>query len=190
MNKLWLDCETSGLDAEANGILQLACIVEANNGKIVDTFEVKIKPFKGCDIKDEALAVNGFTRKQIKKFVPEDKAIGMFTSFLQEHAQGQFSIAGYNSRFDQDFIIQLFERSTEHKYWDYFNYYDIDVYALVKILGLEGKIYDEVKKRWKPSKQLGIMCEKFGIKLKPHDAIEDIKATRKLYKKLSKKYLK
>ena len=85
----------------------------------------------------------------------------------------------------------MFKRTQErYNFWSYFNFYDVDVFALVKILGITGKRFDEKKKKNVACKKLKCICDLFGIKFKEHDALEDIKATRKLYKKLVKKYLK
>jgi len=183
MKKLWLDVETTGVNSEKNGIIQLACIVEGTKNK----FTIDIKPFKDCIYDAKALKINGKTKKQIVTYNSEALAMRQFIFFLDNSSQDkeQFSISGYNSRFDQDFIIALFKRHKQYNFWSYFNYKDIDVFALIKILDLWG-----VNDEGKPSQELKAMCKEFGIKIKAHDAIEDIKATRKLYNKLVKKYLK
>ena len=178
MKKLWLDVETTGLDSKNNGIIQLACIKDDTNEK----FSINIKPFTDCVYDKGAEDIHGKSEKDISKYMCEADAILQFTKFLGK--DGQYSIAGYNSRFDQDFIIALFKRHKQYSYWDFFNYYDIDVFALVKILNLNGTLDG------KKTKKLEAICSEFGIKLNAHDAIEDIKATRKLYKKIVKKYLK
>ncbi len=178
MKKLWLDVETTGLNSEKNGIIQLACIKEDTKEK----FSINIKPFKDCVYTKKAEDIHGKSKKVIANYESETVSLDKFTKFLGK--DGQYSIAGYNSRFDQDFIIALFKRHKQYSYWDFFNYYDIDVFALVKILNLNGTLDG------KKTKKLEAICSEFGIKLNAHDAIEDIKATRKLYKKIVKKYLK
>jgi len=58
MKICYIDTETTGLDAKACGIIQLAAIMEID-GEIVSEFETKIRPFDGCSISPEALAVSG-----------------------------------------------------------------------------------------------------------------------------------
>ena len=183
MTKLWLDVETTGLDSEKNGIIQIACIVEDSSGKVLDTFEIKVKPFKGCIYDKKALEINGKTREDIYKYPTEKQAMSSFVNFLNMYQKNeiQYSLSGYNSQFDQNFIIAIFKRHRQYNFWKYFNYKDIDVFALIKILDLWGS---------DNSQKLGSMCDKFGIKLTPHDALEDIKATRKLYKKIIKRHIK
>lgn len=186
MRKLWLDVETSGLCSEKNGVIQVACLVENEKGKVIDQFELKIKPFKGCVYDKGAEEIHGKSEKEISKYTDEHEAIHSFIEWLEEHqvSRKQFSITGYNSRFDQDFITAWFKR-TKKNYWTFFNYYDVDVFALVKILDLGGFINK------KYSKKLEAVCNSMGVKLnEAHDALADIKATRKLYKKIVKKYLR
>jgi len=185
MRKLWLDVETTGLDADKNGIIQLACLMEDTKGKVIDEFEITIKPFEGCIYDKGAEKIHGKSEKVIAKYTDEHEAIHLFIEWLEEQqiSRKQFSIAGYNSRFDQDFITAWFGR-TKKNYWTFFNYYDIDVFALVKILDLGGYINK------KYCKKLEAVCDSFGLKFDAHDALNDIKATRKLYKKLMKKYIK
>jgi len=183
--KAWIDLETTGLEASVNGIVQLAIII----GK--DSFEAKIKPFKGCVFEEGATEVNGISKKDTNKFEDENKVARQLELFLMKHqvSREQFEFSGYNSRFDMDFFTAFCKR-TKINYWSFFNYYDVDVFALVKILGLEGERFCEKKQKLVPSKKLADICKLFGIKLKAHDALEDIKATQKLYKKLVKRYLK
>ena len=185
MRKVWLDVETTGLDKDKNGIIQLACIMEDFDGKAVDEFSINMKPFAGCIYNKDAEKVHGKSEKVISKYTPEDAAIKLFISWLSKHKIGkeQFQISGYNSRFDLDFIDALFKRNTKF-FWNFFHYYDVDVFALVKILDLDGTF------EGKKSKKLVALCDTFNIEIEAHDAMSDIKATRKLYKKIMKRYIK
>jgi len=182
MRKLWLDTETTGLDSNENGVIQLACIDDKTGAK----FSINIKPFKECVYTKKAEEIHGKSKKMISKYAPEEEAMISFVDYL-EKVKGngaQLQIAGYNSRFDMDFVVALFERNG-YKFWDYFNYYDIDVFALVKILELTGELDGKV------CKKLGAICNTMNVKLdNAHDALSDIKATRKLYKKIMKRYFR
>lgn len=190
--RAWIDLETGGLDAKRNPILQIAVVIE-DNGKKLGEFSSYINPHKSLIVEDEAIAVNGLTQDVLKDEPDEATVIKLFTSFLQQfrvHNDEQFEFCGYNSRFDMDFIVEMFKRHKQYRYWDYFHYYDVDVFALVKILGITGERYDEKKKRMVDCKKLECICKLFDIELKAHDAIADINATRKLFKKLKKRYFK
>lgn len=184
MRKLWLDVETTGVDSSENGIIQIACIDEVTGAK----FHVNIKPFKDCVYTKDAENVHGKSKKTIKQYVPEREALLDLIKWLDvlQNGREQFSIAGYNSRFDQEFVTAWFKRS-DVNFWSYFNYYDIDTFALVKILDIKG--FDV--ETGKPSKKLSAICKTMGVKLKDaHNAMADIKATMKLHKKIVKRYLK
>lgn len=190
--RCWIDLETGGLDPKKNATLQLAAIIEDNNGKIVDTFQTYIQPHNHLIIDSEALEVNGISMQTIAEAPKESDVLEQFTKLLNKHQDGskQYEFVGYNSRFDMDFLSAMFKRSKRFQYWTYFNYYDVDVFALVKILGITGSRYDEKKEKYVPCKKLECICELFDIEFEAHDAISDIKATRKLFKKLKKRYLK
>ena len=147
-----------------------------------------MRPFDGCEVDAKALEINGRTVKEIKKFQPEHEAVKKLIKFLDKQfleTTTKFSFSGYNSPFDMKFIQSLLFRHN-HYFNRYFNYYDVDTYALVKILNLEGTLDKKV------CKKLGAICDTFGVEFKgkAHDAMVDIVATRKLHKKIVKKYLK
>lgn len=115
----------------------------------------------------------------IKKFPPEHKQFEKLLQFLDKHEISYETLAGYNVNFDMKFLGALMKRNNM-KYTNYFNYYEIDVYGFVKYLELPTK-----------NKQLSTVCDFFKVKLdNAHDALADIKATRELYVKMNKLYLK
>lgn len=189
---LWFDTETTGLDSVKNGIIQIAMLVENKKGKVIDELNLRMKPFKGCVYDETALETNGKTDADIAQYIPEKDAFKTLVEFLDKHINkfdknDKFTPAGYNIPFDIAFLQALFKRNDNDFYGAYFNYYDVDTYALVKILDLVGTFED------KPSKKLIAVCDKFGIELDEadaHDALADIKATRKLHKRICKGYLK
>lgn len=180
MNKkrVWLDLETTGLNAKTNGIVELAVLIE-HGGKIIDELLLQIKPFKGCIIEQEALDINGQSLESIKSFSKEKKQVAKLVKFLDAHGIYKRPIAGYNVQFDIRFLKQLLKRNGVF-FTDYFNYYDVDVYSFVKYIDVPTK-----------NKKLITVCEYFDIKLEnSHNALFDIKATYELYKKLNFMYLK
>ncbi len=179
---IFIDCEATGLDSKVNGIVQLALLVENNKGKIVDEINLEIRPFKGCVIDKKASDINGYTSERIETLQSEKKAVKQLVEFLDKNSKHNDKIlCGYNSQFDVKFLYNLCERN-DINFWDYFTFKDVDVYALVKILNIKGK---------DGSQKLTSICDLMGVDLaNAHDALADIKATRKLYKVLVKTYLK
>lgn len=185
---LWIDTETTGLDPIDNGIIQLAMLVENSQGKVVDKLNIRFKPFEGCKYDDVALKINKKTIVEISEYMSEEKAFIKIIAFLEknffEGRNLRFSVAGYNTPFDISFIKQLFLRNTKIRYDHFFNHYDVDIYALVKVLDLKGTLDNKI------CKKLGAICNTMGVELKDaHDALRDIKATRKLNKKIRKKFI-
>jgi len=177
--RVWLDLETTGLNHKTNGVIELAILIERKN-KIVDSLLLNIKPFKGCKFTKEALEINGKTKKQIKKYPSEKEQVQKLIEFLDLNKVSYTQLAGYNVQFDMRFLKELLRRH-DIPFTNYFNYYDVDVYAIVKYLGL-GKLYN---------KKLGTVCEKMGIDIEnAHNAEDDIRATYDLYKKINSMFLK
>lgn len=188
---LYLDVETTGLSPVENGLVEVACIVEVN-GKVKDRFECLINPAtyqsKVVKVTDEALEINGRTVSELCTFPKSGDQFKRFIKFLDKHVNkfdktDKFRVSGYNVKFDIDFIRAWFDDNGHTFYGSYFSHKDLDVFALVKHLTFAGCIDTEDEK-------LGTICKHFGIKHNPHEAMSDIKATRKLHKLLMKRYIK
>jgi len=171
MNKtIWLDLETTGLNPNENGIVQIAMLVEVD-GKIVDKFETKMNPGK-VKFSQYALEVNKLTKKKIQSYPSKEDVVKKVTTFLDKHKDEKLTVGGYNVKFDIKFLSKIIN------FTNYFHWYNVDVFALLKIKRQQG-LYDGGMK-------LVEACEHFKIKHDAHEAMSDIKATRKLYKKLLK----
>lgn len=188
---IYIDTETTGLSPVENGLIEVACIVE-ENGKVKDRFECLINPdtyqCKVVVVSDEALEINGRTFKEMATFPDSEDQFKRFIKFLNKHIDpynkvDKFKVAGYNVGFDIGFIKAWFHDNGHTFYGSYFYHKDLDVFALVKHLTFAGCIDTEDEK-------LGTICKHFGIKHNPHEAMSDIKATRKLHKLLMKRYIR
>lgn len=184
MNKiLWFDTETTGLSPVVNGIVQLSGLIDIDS-IIVDEFDYKINVFDSDVIEQSALDVHGFTKEQISKFDAPYKAHCLFTNLLSKHCskfdkEDKFFPAGYNCKFDIDFLAQWFLKCNDVYLGSWLNWRWIDPLALINILCLNGVLKLENHK-------LETVCKYLGIELKAHDAISDIKATREVYHKAIK----
>ena len=104
---LYIDVETTGLNAWQNGISQLSGIIEIDD-EIKEKFNFFVKPFPDDLIEDEALKITGFTREQLKTF--EDpievwkKLKTIFGKYVNPFKKGgeKFISVGYNFQFDKD----------------------------------------------------------------------------------------
>ena len=186
MDKIfWYDVETSGLKEEEHAILSLSGIIEID-GNIIDQINLKMKPFQGDKIVQEALDINGFSIEQIKTFDDPKIAFNKLINFLSKYInrydkKDKLTLAGYNIiKFDIPFLEQLFKKCSDKYFGSWVNGEPIDVYQIVimmkrmKVLELEGA-------------KLEIVADNLNIPLKAHDAKEDILATREIYYRLMDK---
>ncbi len=183
-NILWFDLETTGLDFRKHGIIQIAACVE-KEGRIVDAFNEKQKPDPMKVIDEKALKVNGHTAEEINTFQDSKACYLSFNRFLERnHVRGdketRYIPAGYNSRFDLEFLSQYFEEQSAGPYafWEHLQFNPIDPFPVIVLLNRYGKLNLE-------SCKLETACKHFGIVIeKAHDANSDIMATRELTQKV------
>lgn len=196
---LLFDCETTGLDPNRNGLIQLAMIMDID-GKIVDELQVNIRPFNEDminlvnktvefsfqELKDnidtvgiEKLAITEIAVSEIDKFICPQGAIGTINKFLQKHINkfdkaDKAYIGGYNLPFDTAFVSEFYEKCGDKYLGSYINWKQIDVRQMLYMLDFEGKLSLENYK-------LSTACDHFGIELEAHNPMSDIKATRELF---------
>ena len=187
LNKvLWIDLETTGLDSKKNDIIQLACLIEIN-GKIEEEIHFDCQPFNYNTINTKALEINKLTIVQIKEFdTPQEmykKLIKILDKYIDRYDKNdKFSPAGYNVRFDVDFLREFFLKNNDKYYGAFFDYHLLSIDSLLYLFNYKGLIKLENYK-------LETVAKYFGIELKAHNALSDIKATRQVFYKLSE-YLK
>lgn len=182
----WLDTETTGIDPCKASIIQLAGIIEIE-GKLVEEINIKMQPFAGADVSQEALAVNHTTVEAISKYQPFEKGMAKLKVTLDGYVNtydktDKMIIMGYKVGFDSDFLREAFRRlggdNAKYGYGSRFvSGLLVDVSSLVGIYVLQTGVYLKNHK-------LQTVCDHFKIPLDAHDALEDIKATRILYGKL------
>ena len=115
MKRLFLDCETTGIDKEIHAIHQLSGYIEID-GNIVETFDFKICPDDGMVINPKALEVSGVTYEQIMKYPPETEGYFEFKNMITRYVESfdrkdKFVFVGYNAKFDLEMVNQMFLRN-------------------------------------------------------------------------------
>jgi len=185
--KIYFDLETTGLDPIINGIIQIAGIIEVD-GKEVEEFNMKLKPFELDVIEEEALKVSGTTREEIRTFEDPNLVYAKITSIFNKYIDkynrdDKFIVCGYNVRFDINFLKEFFVKNGDNYLFSYFGQ-PKDPFPVIQYLSAIGKIISTNNK-------LSTICEYFKIDIKDaHDAMVDIKATKTLIEKIDKSLLK
>jgi DNA polymerase-3 subunit epsilon len=183
MKEIFFDVETSGVDYKKNGILQLAGTIEMD-GERVESFDFKMKPFPDQIIEDEALEANGITRSQIESFADPHNCYIQFIRILGKYVDrfdrsDKFTLIGYNSRFDDDFMREWFKRCNDKYYGAYFFWPAIDVANMVAVK------YRKVRSQF-PNFKLMTVAKALKIEVdesRAHEAGYDTMITRAVYLK-------
>lgn len=178
---LWLDLETTGLEPKDHDIIQLAALIEID-GTIVEEVNLFARPMRPENIQSDALAISGWSREDLDDLPPWPKTLDKFKKVLAKYVsrykkEDKLVPAGYFVRFDTDFLREGFRKVRDKFYGSWFTSINLDVASVLAEQVAAGKIIA-------PSFKLKDICEIFGIPLKAHDALEDIKATRMLYQVL------
>lgn len=179
---LWLDTETTGLNPKVNGLREVAFIIVINDIE-VEKVTLFIDPRsykKDIEINNEALELSGKTVDMFDSYGRSDKSFELLIETLDKHINKEdkedyFTLAGYNTKFDNDFLKEWFnDNGHGEEYKNYIHYKMLDVFSLVmplKHIGLIKTVNDKLQ----------TICNYFSIPIKAHEAMGDIEATKKLY---------
>lgn len=178
MKVLYFDCETTGTDPVEQDITQISGLIEID-GKVVDKFNFRMQPLNWDGISPEALEVTGISIADLKKNPPASevhrKLVKLFESHVDKYDRNdKFYPAGYNVRFDLDFLQSFFiKQGDNYGSGSWQNWRAIDGLPLVHFLDFTGRLK-------LPNYKLSTVCEHYGIPIEAHDAMSDIVATRAL----------
>ena len=172
----WVDTETTGIDPRDSGAFEVALLIYQGKNCIFEKL-YQLNPLND-EVKwsKEAYNVNGVSEETIRSYPPFEKVVPEIAADLQTHIPPEkYVFAGYSCPFDFGHIGALFFRAgINHS--DFFNGRLIDVYELVKKAAASGLLpKTENQKLETMTKALKI---EHGI---AHTAMDDIKATRRLY---------
>ena len=180
---LWFDTETGGTNEKTDALIQLSAIIEIDD-IVVEEINLKMRPIDGKLVNDEAIRVHGITTEMINGYQSPIAAHREFESFLSRYNElpnktNRYIMAGYNPDFDCRFLNQWYQDITggPYDYWKHLQFSPIDVLPVLRAMRYEGIIKI-------PDTKLETVCKYFGIEIKAHDAMSDIRATRELTKKV------
>lgn len=183
MKILFYDTETTGCDPNIHGIHQLAGSIVLND-EVVENFELKINPFKGCQTDNKSMEISKTSCLDLLKYQPEDKAFINFFQMIRKYNHyhldnGKIFLAGWrNIEFDNKFLKAFFDRNTENRVFNslfYSNSIDVKVLATQALLDERVNI---------PSFTLEAVSRYLGIDVeekKLHKASYDAYLCRKVY---------
>lgn len=184
---LYFDTETTGLDPITNDIIQLAGIIVID-GKEQETFNLRVQPFNYETVQQGALDVNGISLSALKQYPEPIVSYADFVNMLGRYVDkydknDKFTPAGYNVRFDMDFLSNFFLKNNDNYFGSWFNWKLIDPLPLLHFLDFAGKIN-------LPNYKLSTVCAHYNIEINAHDALGDIQATRILISHIYKNFIK
>ena len=182
IKKIFIDTETSGLDPKRNGILEIGCIIEAND--TTEEFLIECRPFETDVVDDKALKVNRISKEDLSKRQAPETAYQDFISMLSKHVdrydkKDKFFFFAYNAPFDYNFLREFFIKNGDKYFGSYFFYPAIDVAVLAAL-----HLKDE-RHRMFNFKQITV-APALGIDInleETHGALYDTRIMRSIYYK-------
>lgn len=184
MKLLYLDLETTGVDPKKCSIVQIAYIVEIDN-KIEDARSFYIKPFKGCVIEPGALALSDVIPKAQAEGIMYSEAFIRIKRMLDDQIdkfdrKDKFFLVGYNVRFDDEFLREMWNIFKDKFYGSYFFWPPLDTAVLASQFLIKNRHQMKDFKLSTVAQTLGL--ERVGS---AHDALSDIHITREMYLKVT-----
>lgn len=175
MKKLYIDTETTGLDARKNGIIQVSGIIEID-GAVAQEFNIKCQPMPGDQVEPKALEVTGTTQEMIMTYESGSSAyqelVSIFDRYISKYDKSdKFQVVGYNVRYDMEMLKAWFDKNGNQYMGSYMTWQPFDVMSVCHMLKYMG--YIDL-----PNYKLSTLCEYFGVEIQAHDALSDIRATK------------
>jgi len=179
---IFIDVETTGRVAADASIWSLSYIID------IDGVEKERGTLKMCpttEFEDRALEIanESHTLEEILGFPKQEDQFIKFKVILNRYinqfdTKDKFLFAGYNSKFDEEFVRDWFTKNKDTYYGSWFYNGTLDIMALCA--------YTLQSHRHKlPNFQLGTIAKLFQIDIEAHQSESDVNATYEIYKDLS-----
>lgn len=168
-NLAFVDIETTGINLLKHEIIEIGCVLATPDFKVIEEFELKIKPEKIENADPVALKVNHYNAEDWKGAVSLEEGMKTFS----EKVKGAIMV-GQNVAFDSGFLEHAFNQT---ELPNIMHYHKLDTISIAW-----AKLHREPDLEHFSLRE---MCERFGIKNeRAHSALSDARATFELYKKL------
>ncbi len=184
---VYYDLETTGLNPETAGIVQIAMLFE-KNGEIVDTYNSMVdcsQYGRDVSIAQAALDINGVKREDILTFPsPQQVVAEIGLKLMKNYKDNKVKLCGFNNTSFDKYFLQEFYAQTDYDYDKFYHYKQIDVFEVLK--GLQ--YLKLVPHTW--NQRLVTFLEAFKlasvdeIEKNAHDALYDVQMTRELFYKV------
>jgi DNA polymerase-3 subunit epsilon len=170
-NLAFIDIECTGLDVLKHEIIEIGCVITTPKLKVIEKFELKMKPEHIENANPTALKIVHYDSKNWKSAYALEDAIKIFSKKVKDCI-----MVGQNVSFDSGFLEYAFAKL---KLKNSMHYHKLDTISIAW-----AKLH---KKKSITHFSLREMCIYFNIENKnPHSALSDAYATYELYKKLMK----
>jgi DNA polymerase-3 subunit epsilon len=119
-----LDTETTGVDPNRHGMIEVSGIILIE-GKAVDRFEIRCRPYPDDEIEPEALEVQGRTLDEIQGWDDPAKMHAALCHTLDGYVDrydklDKFGLVAYNAHFDADFLRAWFAKAGDQYFGSWF----------------------------------------------------------------------
>lgn len=178
---LYFDVETTGTNPVVHDIVQYSALAITPEGE--DEINIKMRPLNPATIEPEALRVQNRTRKEVLSWPDPKKQFLVLDEWLENHidrfdGEDKFIPVAFNASFDLSFWTEYTVKCTGSRKYTIGSWVKRactqDPLAILRFLE-RLRIIPALE-----SHKLSSVCDFFGIPLKAHDAMEDVRALRSL----------
>ena len=168
-NLAFIDIETTGINILDNEIIEIGCVLTTPKFKIIEEFEIKIKPKNIYTANKTSLKITHYNEEDWQSASDLADAIEILLVKTKDCI-----MVGQNVAFDVSFLEYNFARLGLS---NMMHYHKLDTISIAWAKFNKKRDFEHFSLRE--------MCKYFGIKNEnPHSALSDARATFKLYKKL------
>jgi len=168
-NFAFIDIETTGLDVLNHEIIEIGCVLTAPTLKVIEEFELKIKPEHIERAIPLSLKISHYEETLWEDAYTLKEAIKILSKKVKDSI-----MVGHNVAFDSSFLEHAFSKT---KIKNSLHYHKLDTISIAWAKLHHNKDFEHFSLRE--------LCLHFGIKnVCAHTALSDARATFELYKKL------
>lgn len=180
MKRLYIDVETTGLNAQKNGIHEIAGYIEANGETVPFSYKLRPPDFVEFSVPENNPHLEPVTAEDVKDYPPHEEVYREFVNLLSRYVDkydtaDKFYVVGYNIAFDIDFLRQWFIWNGDQYFgsWVWFPPIDVMILASTALMG---------QRHLLPNFRLGTVYKHlFNEELVgAHNAYADITATKRI----------